>query len=264
MTFSFGYIATPQSGVGWITEVRRAEELGYTSVLLPDTLFTTSPIPALAAAAAVTTTIKLRPWVLAAPMRHPAATARECSALQLLSGGRFELGIGAGRPDAASEADKLGMPWGSATVRREQVAETVRVVRESVDPAPPVIVAASGPKALAAAAGFADRIGLAAQPQASEADLMPMIETLHAVRAVPISYQVAGVGAQLQFWVAKKSGMSADDFHGAGAVAVLDADPSKAADEIRERKERLGIDELLVPADLAEAFAPILERLRRR
>lgn len=185
----------------------------------------------------MTTTIKLRPWVLAAPMRHPAATVREVSALQMLSDGRFQLGIGAGRPDASSEADKLGMPWGSATARREQVAETVRVVRESVDPAPAVIVAASGPRALAAAAGFADRIGLAAQPQANEADLLPMIETVRAERVVPLSYQVAGIGAQLQFWVAKKSGMSADDFHSAGAVAVLDADPDKAADRIRDRKE---------------------------
>lgn len=262
MTFSFGYIATPQNGSQWTEQARRAEQMGYTALLLPDTLFTTSPIPALAAAAAVTSTIALRPWVLAAPMRHPTATAREASALQLLSDGRFQLGIGAGRPDASGEADTLGMPWGSASARREQVAETVRVVRESVDPVPPVVVAASGPKSLAAATTFADRIGLAAQPQASEDDLLPMIDTIRAAdRRIPIGYQIAGIGEELQYWVGKRSGMSADDLRRAGAVAVLDGDPDTAAQQIRDRRDRLGIDELLVPADLADVFAPILCRL---
>ncbi|WP_280219407.1 hypothetical protein [Nocardia neocaledoniensis] len=57
--------------------------------------------------------------------------------------GRFELGIGTGRPDAEHEAESLGMPWGSAAERREHLLATVAAVRARVDPAPPVVVAAT-------------------------------------------------------------------------------------------------------------------------
>ncbi|NUS44097.1 MAG: LLM class flavin-dependent oxidoreductase [Mycobacteriaceae bacterium] len=91
-----GIVLTPRSGSEWVGAVQDAQRQGYDTLLLPDTLTTPSPFPALAAAAAVTTTLRLRPNVLAAPLRSPAATAREVAALQLLSDGRFELGIGAG------------------------------------------------------------------------------------------------------------------------------------------------------------------------
>ena len=62
----------------------------------------------------MTTTLHVGSWVLAAPFRSPAVVVRETSALQLLSGGRFELGIGTGRPDAAREAALLGEAVGDA------------------------------------------------------------------------------------------------------------------------------------------------------
>ena len=110
---SFGLVLTPTgTGRNGSKQVRDVEQQGWTSLLIPDTLWTPSPFPALAAAAAVTTTLRLRTWVLAAPLRSPAAVVREASALQLLSDGRFELGIGTGRPDAEREAGLLGVPWG--------------------------------------------------------------------------------------------------------------------------------------------------------
>src|SRR4051794_3920894 len=115
-------IATPDAAAGTWTEVALGlETAGWETLLIPDTLWTPSPFPALAAAAAVTTRLRLRTWVVAAPLRTPGALVREVAALQLLSGGRFELGIGAGRPDAQGEAERLGMPWGSAVERIDQV-----------------------------------------------------------------------------------------------------------------------------------------------
>lgn len=110
MSMNFGIAHVPRSGSEWVRTAQSAEQQGYGTLLLPDTLYTPSPFPALAAAAAVTTTLHLRPNVIAAPLRTPAVIARETSALQLLSDGRFELGLGTGRPDAAREAESSVSP----------------------------------------------------------------------------------------------------------------------------------------------------------
>lgn len=254
--FSFAIVTLPYPGSDWTEQARDAESDGFAAILLPDTLFTPSPFPVLAAAAAVTTRIHLRPNVLAAPLRSPAMTAREVAALQLLSGGRFELGIGAGRPEAQGEAEKLGMPWGSGTRRREQVRETVEAVR-AAEPATPVIVAASGQKMLSEAAAYADRITLAARPQATEAELADLVRTVRDAdgRQIGFSHQLIGIGEHLQMYVGK-SGIDVT-----GAAALLPGDPAEAADLLVERRERLGIDEYLVAADLAGALRPVIERL---
>src|SRR3954447_1954542 len=149
MTVSFAVVATPRPTQGaWVEQVRMLEDLGYAGVLVPDTLWTASPFPALAAAAVAAPRIRLRTWVLASPMRSPAAVVREAKALQQLSDGRFELGIGTGRPDAATEAARLGMPWGRAADRVAQLESVVTAVREQVAPRPAVVMAASGAKSL--------------------------------------------------------------------------------------------------------------------
>src|SRR4051812_6396812 len=149
--FRFGVVAgRPASGEDWLATARRVETLGYDTLLLPDTIHTPSPFPALAAAAAATSTLRVGPWVLAAPFRAPAVVVRETAALQLLSGGRFELGIGTGRPDAAAEAQLLGEAWGSAADRIARLVDVVAAVREQASPVPPVVVAGAGPRVLAA------------------------------------------------------------------------------------------------------------------
>lgn len=259
---TFGIVITPRSGAEWARAAQDAEQRGYRTILLPDTLNTPSPFPALAAAAAVTSTVRVRPNVLAAPLRNPAVTVRETAALQLLSDGRFEFGIGSGRPDASSEAERLGMPWGSATRRREQLIATVQAVRAEVDPVPPVVVAANGPRMLAVAAGFADRILLAAGPEATGADLAEMVQVVrdNTDRDVRFTHQLVGVGDELPFWLSKRLGLTADGLRAAGSAGVLDADPTVAAEVLEYRREQYGIDELIVPGELARAFTPALAR----
>ncbi|WP_067844978.1 LLM class flavin-dependent oxidoreductase [Nocardia lijiangensis] len=258
----FGMIVTPRTGTQWVDAVRAAENQGYRTILLPDTMYAPSPLPMLAAAAAVTGTVRLRPNVLAAPLRHSAALVREVAALQLLSGGRFELGIGAGRPDAAAEAERLGMPWGSARQRREQLLETVAAVHAAVDPAPEIVMAASGPHMLATAAEIADRILLAAPPGATEAKWADMVRIVrdNTDRDVRFTHQLVGIGERLPFWLGKHLGLTADGLRDTGAAALLPEDPTAAADLLEYRREKYGIDELVVPDELASAFAPILRR----
>ncbi|WP_433670125.1 LLM class flavin-dependent oxidoreductase [Nocardia sp. CA-136227] len=264
MSMNFGIVIAPRSGATWIEAVRTAERQGYGTVLLPDTLYTPSPFPALAAAAAVTTTLRLRPNVLAAPMRSAAATVRETAALQLLSDGRFELGLGTGRPDAAAEAEKLGVAFGSAAQRRAQLVEVARAVRAEVTPAPPIVVAAAGARMLAACAEIADRVHLAVAPTAGEQDLADIVARVRDLTDRPIAFslQLVAIGDALPPFMSKFMGVTLEQLREANAAALLPADPAAAAELLEHRREKLGIDEILVPGDLSEAFAPVLNRFR--
>ena len=53
---------------GWADRARSIEQQGWTSLLVPDTRWTPSPFPALAVAAAVTSVLRVRTWVIAAPL----------------------------------------------------------------------------------------------------------------------------------------------------------------------------------------------------
>jgi alkanesulfonate monooxygenase SsuD/methylene tetrahydromethanopterin reductase-like flavin-dependent oxidoreductase (luciferase family) len=249
-------MAVPRDGAGWVGQARWAEDHGFAILQVPDTLNTASPFPALAAAAAVTTTLHVRPWVLAAPLRHPAAVVREVAAVQLLSGGRGELGIGIGRPGSEAEAGRLGMPWGSPAERRALVREVVEVVRAAVSPTPPIAITAAGPRMLAEAAEYADRIGLALGPTSTVADLVAVAGVARSARRVPLTLQLSGIGDRTVAW-----GGGGPRIDAAGAATVLPGDPGAAAALLEERRDRFGVDEVVVPGELAETFLPILARL---
>src|SRR6478752_2047627 len=224
---SFGLVLTPTgTGRDWVEAVRKVEQQGWTSLLMPDTLWTPSPFSTLAAAAAVTTTLRLRTWVIAAPLRSPVVVAREASTVQRLSDGRFELGIGSGRPDAEREAQQLGVPWGTAADRIGQVQQVIAAVREKVRPVPQVVVTAAGVRMLAAAAGSADRIGLALPPAATEPDLRVAVDRVGAATATPpdLSLQLSGLAGRLPAWLSR-SGLDPEALAGVGAVGMLTGDP---------------------------------------
>ena len=98
--FRFGVVAAQaRSGEEWAEKARRVESLGYATLVIPDNIqYTLAPLLALAAAAAATHTLRVGTYVLANDYRNPVMLAKEAATLDLLSGGRFELGIGAGRP----------------------------------------------------------------------------------------------------------------------------------------------------------------------
>ena len=260
---AFGLIVGPgRSGREWVDQARTTEGQGFTSLLMPDTLWTPSPFPTLAAAAAVTSTLRLRTWVIAAPLRSPAAVVRESSALQLLSDGRFELGIGTGRPDAEREAELLGVPWGTAGERINQVEQVIAAVREKVQPVPQVIVTAVGPRMVAVAGRCADRVALALPPTASEQELHAAVDRARAAGATRFSQQLTGLAGRLPTWLSR-SGLDPRVLADSGAAGMLTGDVVEMADTLTRRTELLGIDEYVVPGDLAEYFAPVISRLSR-
>jgi probable F420-dependent oxidoreductase len=106
---------------------RRVEALGYSTFLLPDHLDQpVSALPALAVAAEATTHVRLGTFVLANDFRNPVLLARDVATLDVLSGGRFELGLGAGWRQG--EYAQAGIPYDAASVRIKRLAESLHVL----------------------------------------------------------------------------------------------------------------------------------------
>ena len=128
--FRFGVQArAPMEAGGWQELARQAEGLGYDILCAPDH-FDRGPAPmvALAFAAEATTTLRVGTMVLANDFRHPAALAKEAATLDVLSNGRFELGIGAGWQ--TSDYQRTGIAMDRPGVRIERLGEAVAIIKE--------------------------------------------------------------------------------------------------------------------------------------
>ena len=277
--FRFGLVAAPRgTGEQWAATGRRALDRGFGTLLAPDGLGLHAPLPALALVAGAVPGLRVGPFVLAAPMRPPQVAAWEGHSMTVLTGGRFEFGIGTGRPDARAEVERVGRPWGSGADRLEQVRETVAALRaldegESAgSPAThaaggrtPVLIAASGPRALALAAAEADIVTLAAPPTAPRAEVVRMAGQVRAQagpRDLELSMNVFVVGDEVPPWAARMLGDPAtlpDD-----TLARLRGTPRAMADELRRRRDELGVSYVAVGEAFADTFAPVTELLAGR
>lgn len=154
---------------GLLATARRAEADGIDVLTVPDHLGAPSPFQALAVAAAVTERVRLRTYVLDSYFWNTALLAREAATLDRLSGGRVELGIGAGH--MRHEHEDAGLPFPGVDERWEHTEEVLVDVRRRLadpghEPAPvqtpvPLMVAAMGERGLRVAARQADVVGLA-------------------------------------------------------------------------------------------------------
>jgi len=109
--------------------VQRTEELGYSALYFPDHFMDAylAPMAAMAWAAGITSTLRIGSCMLDNDYKHPAVVAKEIATIDTLSGGRTELGIGAGWLEADYAA--LGLPYDRAGVRIERLAEALDVIR---------------------------------------------------------------------------------------------------------------------------------------
>ena len=127
--FRFGVsIHGSKSGAELRDIARQAEELGYSTLLLPDHLGDQlSPVPALVAVADATSILRLGSLVFDNDFRHPVMLAKEAATLDVLSGGRLELGVGAGwmKP----EYEQAGIAFDSASVRITRMEEAIRIIK---------------------------------------------------------------------------------------------------------------------------------------
>jgi probable F420-dependent oxidoreductase len=174
----------PADGAGWHALARQVEELGWSTLTIADHFDEAlAPIPALMAAADATTTLRVGTMVLANDYRHPVVVAKEAATLDVLTDGRFDLGIGAGWMTADYSA--AGVPLDGAGVRVARLAEAITVLkglwsegpftlagehyridgldglpRPSTPGGPPIVVGGGGERVLRVAGRAADVVGL--------------------------------------------------------------------------------------------------------
>lgn len=183
--FRFGVQAQPLARASvWTDRARRAEDLGYSTLLIHDHVGDQlAPLPALTMAAAVTTELRVGTLVLDNDFRHPALLANEIATVDVLSAGRFEWGIGAGW--LPRDYERSGLTFDPPAARLARLRDSIAVMKAlfgegEVDvtadryhvqgfegaprpvqrPHPPLLVGGQGRRLLSLAAREADIVGI--------------------------------------------------------------------------------------------------------
>jgi alkanesulfonate monooxygenase SsuD/methylene tetrahydromethanopterin reductase-like flavin-dependent oxidoreductase (luciferase family) len=263
--FRFGVVAPLTTDLPtWLARVRRIAESGYSTLLMPDVpQWQPAPGPTLASAAALTD-LRVGTWVYASPLRPAWMTAWEAHSLSVLTDGRFELGIGTGRPGIEDELRRLGLPVVPPSERLAQVRETVRALRDldGPDRHTPVVMAVRGPKARALAAEVADAVTFVSHDE-PRADVARLARDFRAVRDLELALHVPVVGDNVAPFMAHPDTDPAA-LRAVDSLATLPADPAAAAEEIQRRREEIGFSYFVFGADVADAFAPVVAELAGR
>jgi probable F420-dependent oxidoreductase len=193
-SFRFGVLCEEMgTREAWLAKARRAEELGYSTLLLRDH-FTPgpfgnqfAPIAALMAAAMATTRLRIGSMVFDNDYRHPVILSKEAATLDVLSDGRLEFGLGAGW--MGKEYEQAGMSFDPSSARVARFEEALHIFkglfalepvtfsgkyytitgiqgfpRPLQQPHPPILIGAGGRRMLALAAREADIVGILAGP----------------------------------------------------------------------------------------------------
>ena len=295
----------PSVGTAWIELARRAESLGYAALYMPDHLDRQlSPIAALTAAAVATTTLRVGPYVLANDYRHPLLVARELATLDVLSGGRVEVGVGAGwRVD---DYRQLGLPYDPAGRRIERLEEAVGLLTrllagETVShdgphyhlerarleprpvqlPRPPIVMGGGGPRMLRLAAREADIVGFIPQfdprgrpivRQATEAATEAKADIVREAAGdrwgqlrLDINVADAGiVGSGAGPLASASNAVKATAVALIGTPYVLYGTLPRLRQLLERRRDRTGISQYTIGAHAMEAVAPLVEALAGR
>jgi alkanesulfonate monooxygenase SsuD/methylene tetrahydromethanopterin reductase-like flavin-dependent oxidoreductase (luciferase family) len=264
--FRFGVVAAATDAARWTASARMAADLGYDILLSPDGMSLLAPLPALASAAALAP-LRVGTFVMAAPLRPPGTIAWEAHSMTVLTGGRFELGIGTGLPIAAEQARGLGLPGGTTAQRLEQVREAVRRLREADgDLHTPVMIAAGGPRSLGVAAEQADIVALALGTTAGPADAARLVDELRDLAGeraerIELSLNLFVVGDTVPEQLRRFVSLDVPELAARGALTLLRGSPRQMADELQRRRDLLGVSYVTVNGAFIEPFAPVIELL---
>ena len=246
----------------WRDRIRRLADSGYSTLLMPDVpRWQPAPGPTLALAAALTD-LRVGTWVYASPLRPAWSTAWEAHSLSVVTEGRFEMGVGTGRPGIEDELRDLGMPVVPPSERLTQVRETVTMLRELDGPAlyTPVVMAVYGPKPQALAADIADTVTFALMPGEARADVERRVHDFHAIRDVELSQHVAVIGNAVAPFMAPPDTDPAS-LRAADSLEILPDDPVAAAEEIQRRREEIGFSYFVFGAGVSDSLAPVVAKL---
>lgn len=239
----------------WLEQARRAESLGFATLLVRDHFVPDffgdqfAPFAALMAAADATTTLRIGNLVIDNDFRHPVVVAKEAATIDLLSGGRFELGLGAGWLQA--EYDQAGLPFDPPGVRISRMEEAIQVLkglfagepltfsgqhyaiaglsgypRPAQRPHPPLLIGGAGKRILSIAGRGADI-----------AHIMPRTIATGTLIADPRDRLTAAIAEKVN-WLREAAGERFSAIEIGFGATFLVADDRRAATErlIQERK----------------------------
>jgi probable F420-dependent oxidoreductase len=301
--FRFGVTAAyAATGEAWAALARKAEQLGYSSLLVPDHLgHQLSPIAAISAAAAVTDRLRVGGFVFANDFRHPLVLAREAATLDLLSGGRVELGLGAGW--RTSDYRQLGMRYDSPGTRIERLAESIQLVKRLLSgetvthegptyrlgaarvwpqavqrPHPPIIMGGGGPRMLRLAAREADIVGFIPQFSPNGRPILTDASESALDRKVAVVREAAGdrfARLELNLFIADAGLIGSGQPIGGsvltaaksatvglvGSPYLLYGTLGQLRDLLERRRERTGISYYSILQSSMEAMAPLVAAL---
>jgi probable F420-dependent oxidoreductase len=267
--FRFGVQASASSLQEWHALARKLEDLGFSTLVVSDHFGAQlAPLLALVSAAAVTSTLRLGAVVLDNDFRHPAMVAKEAATTDVLTGGRFEFGLGAGW--VAADYEKTGLSFDPPALRLSRLAETIRICKsffaeEAVtfggehyridgldgfpktvqQPHPPIMIGGRQQRMLALAGREADIVGISM-----------LDRTLPATQRRPFSEKVD--------WVRAAAGSRYADIELQAMVAEVEIGTS-ASESIERVAARLGVppaDVLESPAVLAGDVSAVIDQLQ--
>jgi probable F420-dependent oxidoreductase len=270
------------SHADWIALAQRVEELGYSSLLMPDVMRTPlAALTALAVAATATTKLRVGSFVFVNDYRNPALLAREIATLDQLSEGRVELGLGVGA--LPSDFPQLGIPFDKAGTRVSRFAEGVSIIKQFFanepfnfsgkyytmtglqpvprpvqQPHPPILIGAGGRRMLTLAAHEADII-------------MPLVR-----EGGPSLEEMIG-------WIRESAGERSEHLELSQPVFDIELTDStvpvepparderpikprpmtieQAVEYLQEQREKLGFSYIYIWSRQMENFAPVFARL---
>ena len=245
---------------------RKAEDIGCSTFVLPDHLTEQyAPMPLLATVAAATERLRVGTFVLNICLRHPAVLAQDLATLDVLSGGRLEIGLGAGwnKP----EHDAIGIPFDPVGVRIKRLTEAIAILKGCFAdgpfsfagehytitdydggpkpvsrPHPPIFLGGGGKRLLTLAAREAQIIGLA-----------PRLVPGDQPRVDPRSMTAAATDEKIG-WIREAAGERFDElelntYPTRGPIVVTDnplAEARRRADQIRQQTGvELTVEEVL-------------------
>jgi probable F420-dependent oxidoreductase len=286
----------------WTDKVRRADDLGFWSLSVPDHLGPSlpqlAPVVALASAAAVTSRLRLAVTVLDNDFRHPVMLAKEIATLDVLSDGRVDLGLGAGWLE--EDYTKTGLTsWDAPAVRVTRLFESVTLLRQlftgepvtfageyyRVDefrshPRPvqdpvPIMIGARGKRMLTWAARHAQMVNILMVPSGADA-LAGFAQQLAWVDEARGDRDDLVIGVRIPFGELCASGENARTVAGRWADRfgitphdvlrspfMLVGELARMTDHLLELRQRYGITHVTLSEDFAWQVAPIVADLEK-
>jgi probable F420-dependent oxidoreductase len=252
----------------WASLARRAEDHGYDVLSLPDHLDgQLAPLVALGYAAAITDRIRLGTIVLANDFRNPAMLATEAATLDVLSGHRFELGLGAGWK--AADYDVAGIPLDRPAARIDRLADAVEQMRALLPATVPIMLGGGGRRMLTLAGRTADIVSVVT-PNADGATItlgdaatvarvrerIGWVRDAAADRDAPPELHARVFAATGEPYVADMSDGDARE-----SPYVLIRPAGVMADRLLRQRDTLGITYVTVSERFMDEFAPVIELL---